>query len=415
MSIQFIRLPTETGSGHLLRNMVLFGRLLRALGMKVTSTQILDLVDGLKHVDISSRQDFKNSARTLLVNHYDHLALFDRAFDLFWQARAEGALSHLYLRRAARELSKSEPETAEQTTEQEATLLNLDDSPPEPEQLEATADKALTYSDREVLRQKDFATLTPEELDKIKLLMRSLQWQLEQRRTRRKARAPRGAYLDMRRTLRQNLRYGGEPLQLTWRRPKLKRRPLVVICDISGSMERYSRILLEFIYVISNGLDKVEAFVFSTRLTRITRQIKQRNIDEALDQAMAAVHDWGGGTRIGESLKTFNFDWARRVLGQGAIVLMISDGWDRGDISLLDREIQRLQLSCQRLVWLNPLLGSKDYQPLVRGIQTVLPHIDDFLPVHNLTSLEQLGNLLQRLGEHKPLRRQQVTQAQVGN
>jgi uncharacterized protein with von Willebrand factor type A (vWA) domain len=413
MSHNLIPPPTKSASGHLLRNMVLFGRLLRALGMNVTPTQIHDLVDALQHVDISSRRDVKNSARTLLVNHHDHLALFDRAFDLFWQAREEQTLSQLYLRRLSREMADSkEEEGEEQQAGQEETIVNLDDSPPEPDQLETAADRALTYSDWEVLRQKDFAELTPAELEKIKQLMRALEWRLEQRRTRRKAPAAHGTHLDMRRTLRQNLRYGGEPLQLSWRQAKLKRRPLVVICDISGSMERYSRILLEFIYVISNGLDKVEAFVFSTRLTRITRQIRQRNVDAALDQAVAAVHDWGGGTRIGESLKSFNFDWGRRVLGQGAIVLIISDGWDRGDISLLDHEIRRLQLSCQRLIWLNPLLGTKDYQPLVRGIKTALPYLDDFLPVHNLSSLEQLGNLLQRLGEHKPLRRQWITPGQ---
>jgi uncharacterized protein with von Willebrand factor type A (vWA) domain len=214
----------------------------------------------------------------------------------------------------------------------------------------------------------------------------------------------------MRRTFRQNLRYGGEPLQLAWRRRKLKRRPLVVICDISGSMERYSRVLLKFIYAISNGLEKVEAFVFSTRLTRITHHLKNRDIDTALDEATLSIHDWAGGTRIGESLKTFNYEWGRRVLGQGAIVLLISDGWDRGDIDLLEQEMNRLQLSCHRLIWLNPLLGAENYEPLTRGIQTALPYIDDFLPVHNLKSLEQLGVLLERLGEYRPERRQHVTQ-----
>ena len=233
-------------------------------------------------------------------------------------------------------------------------------------------------------------------------------WQLEQRRTRRTTPASHGLYLDMRRTFRQNLRYGGQPLELTWRRRKLKRRPLVVICDISGSMERYSRVLLKFIYVISNGLENVEAFVFSTRLTRITRQLRQYDIDTALDQVTASIKDWAGGTRIGDALKTFNYEWGRRVLGQGAIVLMISDGWDRGDIDLLGAEIKRLQLSCQRLIWLNPLLGSENYEPLTRGIQTALPYIDDFLQVHNLASLEQLGHLLERLGEHKPSRTQRV-------
>jgi uncharacterized protein with von Willebrand factor type A (vWA) domain len=264
--------------------------------------------------------------------------------------------------------------------------------------------RVYTYSDLEVLRDTDFAKLTPEELLEVKHLMRAMDWQLDKRRTRRRAQAPHGVGLDMRRTLRRNLAYGGEPLRLSWRRPKQKRRPLVVICDVSGSMEPYARLLLQFIYAISKCLDKVETFVFSTRLTRITRQLGCGNIDDALDQATATIRDWGGGTRLGDTLKTFNYDWGRRVLGQGAIVLVVSDGLDRGDIDLLEREINRLQLSCQRLIWLNPLLGSRDYEPLARGMQTALPYVDDFLPVHNLASLEQLGQLLEQLGEHRPLR-----------
>jgi hypothetical protein len=223
-------------------------------------------------------------------------------------------------------------------------------------------------------------------------------WKLEQCRARRKAPTPRRHALDMRRTLRQNLRYGCEPLTLAWRGPKLKRRPLVVICDVSGSMEHYSRLLLKFVYVIGNCLDKVEAFVFSTRLTRITRQIRCGDVDASLDQVAASIQDWGGGTRLGEALKTFNFDWGRRLLSRGAVVLLVSDGLDRGDIGLLEREIQRLQLCSHRLIWLNPLLGSTDYRPLARGMRAALPYVDDFLPVHNLESLEHLGRVLERLG-----------------
>ncbi len=394
----------DAGHGHLLRNMVLFGRLLRALGLDVTPTHILDLVEGLNYIDICRREDFKNTARTVLVSRYEHLPLFDRAFDLFWQARAENELSMMDLGMLLQKIARPKPEDLTPVQEEG------DGSDAEGESREPLLDKVYTYSAREVLRQKDFAGLSPAELAEVKRWMQAMEWQLEQRRTRRKTYAPRGTYLDMRRTLRQNLRHGGEPLQLAWRRRKQKRRPLVAICDISGSMERYARVLLKFIYVISNGLEKVEAFVFSTRLTRITRQLKERDIDVALDQATAAIHDWAGGTRIGEALKTFNYEWGRRVLGQGAIVLIISDGWDRGDIDLLEREMKRLQLSCQRLIWLNPLLGSKDYKPLTRGIQAALPYVDDFLPVHNLASLEQLGDLLQRLGERRPVRRQHVGQ-----
>jgi uncharacterized protein with von Willebrand factor type A (vWA) domain len=381
----------DTEHGHLLRNILLFARLLRAVDVKITPTQILDLVEGLDYVDIRRRSDFKNSARTILVSKYEHIPLFDRAFDLFWQARDKNALLELDLGTFLRK-----PPSATEKTVELTPANKEDEDNPERESEEPIIDPVYTYSQREVLRRKDFAELSPEEMQEVKRIIQNMHWQLEQRYTRRKTRATHGAYLDMRRTFRQNLRYGGEPLELTWRRRKLMRRPLVVICDISGSMERYSRVLLKFIYAISNGLENVEAFVFSTRLTRITRQLKNRDIDVALDQVTASVHDWAGGTRIGEALKTFNYQWARRVLGQGAIALIISDGWDRGDVELLGHEMSRLQLSCQRLIWLNPLLGSENYEPLTRGIQAALPFIDDFLPVHNLASLEQLGNLFEK-------------------
>ena len=382
---------------HLLRNLLHFGRLLRAIGIEVTPPQMVDLVESLKYIDLGQREDFKNAACTVLINHPEHLPLFERAFDLFWQARDETELLELNLGR-----QKATPQP--QAEEKEVTLRESVAEGPTPEQEsdEAETGTVQSYSALELLRHKDFAHLTPAELAEVKRLIQAMAWQLEQRRTRRKIQASHGSALDMRRLLRSNLRYGGELLQLTWRRPKLKRRPLVVICDVSGSMEQYSRILLKFIYAISSGLNRVEAFVFSTRLTRITRQLKAGEIDAALDQVMAVIWDWGGGTRIGEALKRFNYEWGRRMLGQGALVLIISDGLDRGNIELLEREMARLQLSCQRLIWLNPLLGSTNYQPLARGIQTALPYVDDFLPVHNMASLEQLGQLLERLGEHRP-------------
>ncbi|MBF0276673.1 MAG: VWA domain-containing protein [SAR324 cluster bacterium] len=394
-------MTNETEPGHLLRNMLLFGRLLRSLGVNITPTQILDLVEGLDHLKIRKREDFKNGARTILISKHEHISLFDRAFDLFWQARDQGALLDLDMR-----VLVPPQQTEKKKILEIAPASDEEKDLPDRESDEPLIDTVYTYSAREILKQKDFADLSPEEMHEIKLLIQSMNWQLEQRRTRRKTADSRGVYLDMRRTFRGNLHFGGEPLKLAWKSRKLKRRPLVVISDISGSMERYSRVLLKFIYAISNGLDHVESFVFSTRLTRVTRQLRGRDIDSALDEAIAAIHDWAGGTRIGEALKTFNYQWGRRVLGQGAIVIVISDGWDRGDPQLLSHELNRLQLSCQRLIWLNPLLGAENYEPLTRGIQAALPFIDDFLPIHNLSSLEQLGSLLERLGEHKPTRHQ---------
>jgi uncharacterized protein with von Willebrand factor type A (vWA) domain len=386
--------------GHLLRNLLLFGRMLRDLGLDVTPTQIVDLVEALGHIKIRRREDFKHAARTVLVNRREQLALFDRAFDLFWQARERGELARLDLVDLLQRVPSLESE--------ELVPADAGDTEAgsERETDETRVDEVFTYSARELLRHKDFSELSPDELAEVKRLIKEMSWDPEQRRTRRKARSAQGKYLDMRRTFRRSLRFGGEPLRLAWRRRKQKRRPLVVICDISGSMERYSRILLRFVYAISSGLEDVEAFVFSTRLTRVTRHLRHQDIDTALAEITAAVDDWAGGTRIGEALKTFNFEWGRRVLGQGAIVLIISDGWDRGDTDLLEREMRRLQLSCHRLIWLNPLLGSVNYEPLTRGIQAALPLIDDFLPVHNLASLEQLGTLLERLGRRRPLRQQ---------
>ncbi len=377
---------STNNSGQLLRNTVLFGRLLRALGMEVTPIQMVDLVESLHHVDIGRRSDFKHSALAVLVNRREQIALFDEAFDLFWQARNEGELLELDLGSLLKQQQQQEVEVYRRNPAEGETAA--DDEEPEEEQV-------LTYSDREQLRQKDFARLDDRELAAVQRLMAKIHWQLEPRRTRRTVRDAKGRTIDLRRTMRQTLRYGGEVMQFTYKERKEKRRPVVLICDISGSMERYSRVLLQFVYIVTSHLDRVESFVFSTRLTRITRQLQRRNIDDALREASAVVHDWAGGTRIGEAIRTFNYDWARRVLNQGAVVLIISDGWDRGDVALLGREMDRLHRSCHRLIWLNPLLGAEDYQPLVRGIQAALPHIDDFLPVHNLASLEQLAALLQ--------------------
>ncbi|MDA2932930.1 VWA domain-containing protein [Acidobacteria bacterium AH-259-D05] len=385
--------------GHLLRNVVLFGRLLRRAGMDVTPTQGIGLVEALKHLDIRQRRDFKDAARTLLVNRREQLALFDQIFDLFWEAgkrKADSPDLGLLLQRSHQFTERlTLPPAEEHNWQQEKVEMS------HPHHGEVR-----TYSSQEVLREKDLAALTAAELTQVKQLIQAMAWRLEQCRSRRRIQGFNGTHLDMRRTLRHNLRHGGEPILLRWRRPKPKRRPLVVLCDISGSMEPYSRLLLQFIYVISRGLKRVDAFVFGTQLTRVTHQLKERDVDRALEKVTGAIHDWAGGTRIGESLKTFNYQWARRVLGQGAIVLIISDGWDRGNMQLLEKEIARLQRSCQRLIWLNPLLGSPRYEPLTRGIQTALPYVDDFLPIHNLISLEQLGNLLERLSERRPLRRQ---------
>ena len=377
-------------NGQFLHNLLLFGRVLRRLGLDVNPGRMMDLVSALDRIEIGQKSDFFFAARTLLVHEREDLPLFDEAFALFWRKPSENwditwqgltkrrkpsgpVVTHPPLKEAAPKENDSASSSAEPMTIIEVTR---------------------TYSDREILRHKNFAEMDTEESEAIKQMMSRLLWKVNGRRTRRH-RPGKGHLLDLRRTLRLSLRSEGEIFNWSYREPKLKPRPLVVIADISGSMERYTRLLLHFIYGMKAALSQpVEAFVFSTRLTRITRPLQIRDLDLALKNVGQLVNDWAGGTRIGESLKMFNFEWGRRVLGGGAVVLIISDGWDRGDVDLLKREMARLKRNCHRLIWLNPLLGAPGYEPLTRGIQAALPNIDNFLPVHNLVSLEDLAKRL---------------------
>lgn len=373
-------------AGEILPNLVHFGRILRAAGVPVSAVEIAALAEALVHTGLRSRSDVRDAARAVLVRRREHLAVLDQAFDLVWRSHERGSLPDL-----GGTLQAPRP----QEHRAELPIGQPRASGDEPTGSERPLpDRHHTASALELLRKKDFAELSSQELDELRLLMRGLRWDLRLRRTRRRVRGRAGRFLDMRRTLRQNQRQGGELLKLAWLRHKRKRRPLVLLCDISGSMEAYSRVLLQFVYGITNGLEQTEAFVFGTRLTRITRSLRARDPDQALRQVAMLVKDWAGGTRIGETLKEFNQRWGRRVLGRGAMVLIISDGWDCGDIELLERQLGRLRRSCKRLMWLNPLLGGAGYEPLTRGIVAALPHMDDFLPVHNLESLEQLGRLL---------------------
>jgi uncharacterized protein with von Willebrand factor type A (vWA) domain len=260
-----------------------------------------------------------------------------------------------------------------------------------------------TYSQVEALRYKDFADMTGQEIILARRLMQQLPWSLGIRKTRR-LRPGKGLQLDARRAYRDNLRYAGEPVELPTRKRKIKPRPLVLLCDISGSMERYTRLLLHFIHTLTQSMNQVEAFVFSTRLTRITHLVQRKSVDAALAEVGITVRDWGGGTRTGDALHDFNYLWSRRVLGRGAVVLLITDGWDRGDRDLLTNEIARLHRNCYRLIWLNPLLGAPQYEPLTRGAQALLPFIDDFLPVRNLANLEMLARELWKINWRRPER-----------
>lgn len=376
-------------SGHLLDNLLLFGRVLRGLGLDVNPGRMLDLASALSLVSIGNRQDFYYTSRSLLVHDVEDLELFDQAFALFWRVPPEG----WQVRLPAPPPPRRRPQIVAPPL-QAPTPDDGQGAPNGPPLVEVT----VTYSASEALRRKDFADLSADELEAVKHLIANLSWRMSERRTRRLTPGA-GAGLDLRRAIRRNLRHGGEILYWPRRVRKTRPRPLVVLADISGSMERYSRLLLHFLYGLTVGIGRpVESFVFGTRLTRITKQLQHKQIETALRDVSTAVNDWSGGTRIGDSLRRFNFEWGRRVLGRGAVALLISDGWDRGDPALLKNEMARLQRSAHRLIWLNPLLGSPEYEPLTRGMQAALPYVDDFLPVHNVSSLEDLAKRLSQMG-----------------
>lgn len=379
---------------QLLRNLVHFQSALRRLGVDTTGVQLRALVDGLEEVELHSRAEVKAAAKATLIGRHEDLEAFDRLFDLFFHRDAARPRKDIQLGETLRRIAEKRPTEAVApqgpASGDEGPLIEQDH-----------AALRLGHTDTEQLRRKDFARLTDDERRVVLDLLRDVVWDLPPRRTRRFVPAAAshrsGDRVDLRRTLRESLRHGGEPVRLRRRRRKRTPRPLVVLVDISGSMESYARIFLQFLYCLRGATDRLEAFVFATRLTRLTRQLHHRDIDRALTDATARIVDWGGGTRIGESFQRFHRRWGRRVLGRGAVVAVMSDAWDRGDPAVLERETRRLAGGCHRLLWLNPLLGSDDYQPVASGIRTVLPHVDQLLPVHNLECLEQLAGVFRGL------------------
>lgn len=419
--------PEDVRPGRLAANLLSFGRDLRAAGVNVGSGQILTLMEAVGEIDCRRRDDFYFAARASLVNSPEQIPVFDLAFNRFWRKlthalppqEEDGAEQELTLPappNAAPEMTREQKRqgTGQAETSRERAIVAIEDTGEDQaeggEEMEAPPEDVLVFSAREVLRKKDFAQFTPEEIAEARRIIASMTWRLGTRKTRRREKAPHGEFIDYRRTLRESLKHGGVPIELRRRRRKERMRPLVLICDISGSMDRYSRLLLHFVHALEHGLESVEVFVFSTRLTRITRELRKRDVDSAIEQVVKSVDDWSGGTRIGEAIKTFNYKWSRRVLRSGATVILISDGWDRGDPRLLSTEMARLQRSCRRLIWLNPLLGAPGYQPLTQGIRAALPFVDAFLPIHNLQSMEALASLLSEMDDTPPVRASRTAQ-----
>jgi len=403
------QMPTEPAlpGGQLLSQAVGFVRELRTWGVVITPGQTSLFAQALAEVPIFDPQVFYHTARTTLITRHEDYPKFEEVFWKFWQ--------RLGLERFPGELLPQTPIPPKKDQKPRPGEVGRE---PKPGQGQGppvrVIDRALTYSEQEVLRHKRFDQMSEAELEAARRLLHSLDWRISLRPTRRRQPAPGGSLLDLRRSFRKALKHQGEFVHLSWQGRKTKPRPLILIADVSGSMERYSRMLLHFLHAFAQaqtrqGVRTVEAFAFGTRLTRITRSLRRRSVDAALAEVGRSVKDWSGGTRIGGSLHQFNRTWAKRVLGRGAVVLLISDGWDQGQPELLAFEMERLQKSCYRLIWLNPLLGTPGYQPLTRGLQAALPYTDDFLPVHNLASLEGLARALESLCERPGTRRSGMT------
>jgi uncharacterized protein len=376
-------------SEGLLPNLLVFARTLRTAGVSVRAGGVADAVRALAAIGVARRRDVRDALRTVLTLRHEDAAIFDEIFERFWRVWPDGAPSTLPRpmrppRRARASLKMLMPASA---------------ANPEPAAEPGGTDATIgmpTYSADEAWRRKDFATFTPEDIERARVALAQLAWTPGVRVTRRWV-PGKSQTADLRRLLRANARHGGELMTIPRRIRRVEPRPLVLLCDVSGSMEPYTRMLLLFAHEMARGERRVELFVFSTRLTRVTAQFAELRLDLVLDRLRDAVHDWSGGTRIGEAIRAFNADWARRVLRRQPVVLLISDGWDLGDPDLLAHEIARLQRSVHRLIWLNPLLGSPGYEPLTRGLRAALPFVDDFLPVHDMSSLEALARRLNDL------------------
>jgi len=373
-----------------LPRLALFARLLRDAGLRTGPDRLIDASAALSCVDVGSMAEVRDALRAVFVGRHEEVEVYDAAFDLFW-SDPTGTLSAGAIPQRGRSLPV-DPDRAREWL----ALLQLPSSQLGAEQEgEPSPVSSSGYSAEELLRHRDFREMTWEETLQVRRLLRQAPWRIAERRTRRRRSERRGS-VDLRRTMRLAARHGGEAVQLARLRQRTTRRPLVILCDVSGSMDRYSRQLLVFAHAIGHR-QRVETFAFSTHLTRITHLLRRGDVDDALDHVATQVHDIGGGTRIGAALRDFNRHYARRVLGHGAVVLLISDGWDRGDVDELRGEMAHLHRSCHRLIWLNPLIGAAGYRPETRGMRAALPHCDDFLAAHDVNALDELGKLLASL------------------
>ena len=357
---------------------VSFARILRGVGLQVPLDSVLTFVNALDVVSLESRSDVFWAGRSTLVRRPEDHQLFDRAFAVFWEHRTSG-------------------EAAEELPPQKISLLIDDENEDDQGAGEYDPNPAihLRFSASEALRKKDFAQYDDAELAEAQRLMQALRFAGPPRRSLRLTTAKRnGSRHDLRRTVRASISNGGEPMQLHWKQPSDRLRRIVVLLDISGSMEPYARALLRFMHAAVAGRQRVEAFAFSTRLTRLTKELRSRDPDKAIKRAAEQVPDWSGGTRLGESLRKFNDTWGVRGMARGAIVIVLSDGWDRGNPELLGEQMKRLQRVSHRLIWVNPLKVTPGYAPLAKGMAAALPYIDEFVEGHSLEAMERLTRVI---------------------
>src|SRR5712672_2598638 len=381
-------------NGRLAENIIYFARALRAAGLPVGPGAVMDALTAVRVAGVGTREDFYWTLHAVFVNRHEHSVLFDQAFRIFFRRRGylDKLMAALLPQAPARQ---EEQPTAGARRIEEALFAGMPQQ--ERGKPEEETDATLTVSDRELLQRKDFAQMTAAEIAAAKDAIKRLVLSLDEVKTRRLAPSRRGHIVDIRRTLRASLKAGGAVIDLKYLGPRSKSPPIVALLDISGSMSQYTRLFLHFLHAVTDARKRVHTFLFGTRLTNVTRALRQKDPDEALAACAASVADWSGGTRIATSLRAFNKEWARRVLTQGAIVLIITDGLERDGGEQLAFEIDRLHRSCRRLTWLNPLLRFSGFEAKAKGIRAMLPHVDELRPIHNL---ESMGDLCRALSEH---------------
>ena len=389
--------PAPDG-GQLLANIMHFARLLRAAGLPIGPATVLDAVNAVGAVGIADRDDYYWTLHAVFVNRSTHRELFDQAFHVFWRnPRLLERMMSMVLPSFNYSQEGSPPALRRRLGDAlQSSQAGAAEEPPPAREMEL--DAALSWSARELLQEKDFEQMSSEEIARAKAVVAGMDLLLQPVPVRRYRRHRLGTRIDMRASLRSALRSGPGLIPLERRRRLRRQPPLVILCDISGSMSRYSRMLLHFAHTLEANRGKVSSFVFATRLTNVTRHLREKDVDVALERISDGVPDWSGGTRIGTCLEDFNRLWSRRVLAQGAVILLITDGLDRDAGEGLGAQVERLHKSCRRLIWLNPLLRYEAFEPRSLGMRAILPHVDEFRSVHNLDSLEGLAEALSRTG-----------------